>query len=232
MADYHPLIARAVAGLEKNTGENRRALYERARTALVAQLARRDAGARRIRDHPRAARARRGDPQGRGRGRAARARDRAPEPPQARRGRRAARSRRVRRRAAAERAAAPADVARLQLAEPAADARRPNRAHLRRGELWRMRRCANSARRAATRNPGSRPGAWTAIRSIRFPSRRRRRRTLRACRSRLRTTASSSRSRRAGKPVGVAARWIAAGGARGLRSTGAAAPVGGTARGG
>jgi hypothetical protein len=38
MADYQPLIARAVAGLEKNTGENRRALYERARNALVAQL--------------------------------------------------------------------------------------------------------------------------------------------------------------------------------------------------
>jgi hypothetical protein len=38
MADYHPLIARAVSGLEKNTGENRRALYERARVALVAQL--------------------------------------------------------------------------------------------------------------------------------------------------------------------------------------------------
>src|SRR3954469_17661719 len=38
MADYHPLIARAVAGLEKNSGENRRALYERARLALVAQL--------------------------------------------------------------------------------------------------------------------------------------------------------------------------------------------------
>ena len=38
MADYYPLISRAVAGLEKNTGENRRALYERARTALVAQL--------------------------------------------------------------------------------------------------------------------------------------------------------------------------------------------------
>src|SRR5947199_661826 len=38
MADYHPLIARAVAGLDKNTGEHRRALYERARTALVAQL--------------------------------------------------------------------------------------------------------------------------------------------------------------------------------------------------
>ena len=38
MADYHPLIARAVSGLEKNTGENRRSLYERARIALVAQL--------------------------------------------------------------------------------------------------------------------------------------------------------------------------------------------------
>src|SRR5438105_14753982 len=38
MTDYYPLIAKAVAGLEKNTGESRRALYERARTALVAQL--------------------------------------------------------------------------------------------------------------------------------------------------------------------------------------------------
>ncbi len=38
MTDYHPLIARAVAGLAKNTGEARRALYERARSALVAQL--------------------------------------------------------------------------------------------------------------------------------------------------------------------------------------------------
>src|SRR6185503_980744 len=38
MADYHPLISRAVTGLDKNTGENRRALYERARVALVAQL--------------------------------------------------------------------------------------------------------------------------------------------------------------------------------------------------
>jgi hypothetical protein len=38
MADYYPLIAKAVAGLERNTGEGRRALYERARTALVAQL--------------------------------------------------------------------------------------------------------------------------------------------------------------------------------------------------
>ncbi|HEY0302616.1 MAG TPA: hypothetical protein VGC36_14820, partial [Rhizomicrobium sp.] len=38
MADYYPLIARAVAGLDKNTGENRRALYDRARAALVNQL--------------------------------------------------------------------------------------------------------------------------------------------------------------------------------------------------
>ena len=38
MADYQPLIARAVAGLESNTGENRRVLYERARSALINQL--------------------------------------------------------------------------------------------------------------------------------------------------------------------------------------------------
>lgn len=38
MANYYPLISKAVAGLEKNTGEARRALYERARTALVTQL--------------------------------------------------------------------------------------------------------------------------------------------------------------------------------------------------
>lgn len=38
MADYHPLIARAVSSLEKDTAEIRRVLYERARTALVAQL--------------------------------------------------------------------------------------------------------------------------------------------------------------------------------------------------
>jgi hypothetical protein len=37
-ADYYTPIARAVAGLEKNNGENRRALYERARAALLAQL--------------------------------------------------------------------------------------------------------------------------------------------------------------------------------------------------
>src|SRR5271154_3172934 len=38
MADYHPLIARAVEGLGSRTGEARRALYERARSALVSQL--------------------------------------------------------------------------------------------------------------------------------------------------------------------------------------------------
>jgi hypothetical protein len=38
MADYYPLIAKAVAGLEKSTGETRRALYDKARTALLSQL--------------------------------------------------------------------------------------------------------------------------------------------------------------------------------------------------
>ena len=38
MTDYHPLIARAVEGLDGSAGEARRALYERARNALVAQL--------------------------------------------------------------------------------------------------------------------------------------------------------------------------------------------------
>jgi hypothetical protein len=38
MADYHPLIARAVEGLANNTADARRTLYERARAALVAQL--------------------------------------------------------------------------------------------------------------------------------------------------------------------------------------------------
>jgi len=38
MADYYALIDRAVSSLENNTGENRRALYDRARTALVSQL--------------------------------------------------------------------------------------------------------------------------------------------------------------------------------------------------
>src|SRR6201996_5237424 len=39
MADYYPLIARAIAGLDPAApGESRRALYERARTALISQL--------------------------------------------------------------------------------------------------------------------------------------------------------------------------------------------------
>src|SRR5262249_54473440 len=38
MADYYPLIAKAVSGLEKSTVEARRALYDRARPALVAKL--------------------------------------------------------------------------------------------------------------------------------------------------------------------------------------------------
>jgi hypothetical protein len=38
MQSYHELLAPAVARLEENTGDARRALYDRARTALVAQL--------------------------------------------------------------------------------------------------------------------------------------------------------------------------------------------------
>ena len=39
MTDYYPLIARAIAGLDPSApGESRRALYERARAALVTQL--------------------------------------------------------------------------------------------------------------------------------------------------------------------------------------------------
>lgn len=39
MADYYPLIARAISGLDASApGESRRALYERARSALIAQL--------------------------------------------------------------------------------------------------------------------------------------------------------------------------------------------------
>ncbi|KIZ47473.1 MULTISPECIES: hypothetical protein [Rhodopseudomonas] len=39
MADYYPLIARAIAGLDPSApGEQRRALYERARSALIKQL--------------------------------------------------------------------------------------------------------------------------------------------------------------------------------------------------
>jgi hypothetical protein len=38
MADYYPLLARAISGLPENTGEARRTVYERARSALLAQL--------------------------------------------------------------------------------------------------------------------------------------------------------------------------------------------------
>lgn len=38
MAEYYPLISRAVGGLADSTGEKRRALYERARAALTMQL--------------------------------------------------------------------------------------------------------------------------------------------------------------------------------------------------
>jgi hypothetical protein len=39
MADYYPLVARAIAGLDPSApGESRRALYERARDALISQL--------------------------------------------------------------------------------------------------------------------------------------------------------------------------------------------------
>ena len=67
MTDYLPLIARAVDGLAKNTGDARRALYERARVALVAQLRGVEPALSEIGHHQGAAGARRGDPQGRGR---------------------------------------------------------------------------------------------------------------------------------------------------------------------
>lgn len=38
MADYFPVLSRAVAGLENNTADARRAVYERARAAIVRQL--------------------------------------------------------------------------------------------------------------------------------------------------------------------------------------------------
>jgi hypothetical protein len=38
MQSYYELLAPAVARLEANTGDARRALYDRARAALVAQL--------------------------------------------------------------------------------------------------------------------------------------------------------------------------------------------------
>lgn len=38
MADFHPILARAIAGLTDKSPEARRAVYDRARTALLAQL--------------------------------------------------------------------------------------------------------------------------------------------------------------------------------------------------
>lgn len=38
MADFYPILARAVAGLPETTPEARRAIYDRARAALIAQL--------------------------------------------------------------------------------------------------------------------------------------------------------------------------------------------------
>ena len=71
--DYYTLIARAIAGLDPRApGEARRALYERARAALIAQLD--SAAAVRNRSHPRAVVPRRCRPQGRIRGRPARPR--------------------------------------------------------------------------------------------------------------------------------------------------------------
>ena len=38
MADYYPLLAKAVAGLPQSTADSRRVIYERARRALLGQL--------------------------------------------------------------------------------------------------------------------------------------------------------------------------------------------------
>ena len=38
MAEYYPLISRAVAGLRSGTPDARKAIYDRARQALVTQL--------------------------------------------------------------------------------------------------------------------------------------------------------------------------------------------------
>lgn len=42
VADYYPLVSRAVAALKPNTSESRRALYDRVRTAQAAQLGKLD----------------------------------------------------------------------------------------------------------------------------------------------------------------------------------------------
>ena len=115
MADYYPLIARAIAGLDPSApGESRRALYERARAALIAQLRSVQPPLSQIRNHPRAAVAGRGRAQGRIRGRPARPRGLA--------------ARRRRPRAAAMPSAAPMPRAAGRRGRPAAPpglARRP-----------------------------------------------------------------------------------------------------------
>ena len=75
MADYYPLIARAIAGLDPNApGESRRALYERARAALIQQLRSVQPPLSEIGDHPGAIVVGRGRAQGRVGGRPARPR--------------------------------------------------------------------------------------------------------------------------------------------------------------
>ena len=150
MADYYPLIARAIAGLDPSApGESRRALYERARSALIAQLRSVQPPLERIRDHPRTAVAGRGRPQGRIRGRPARPRGLAARlaAPQ---------------RAAATPSAAPMPVRRTgsPAARPAARARPPGRAAVARRPPPRRRRppAAQSApRRAAAAPPRPQP---------------------------------------------------------------------------
>ena len=236
MADYHPLIARAVAGLEKNTGENRRALYERARTALVAQLR----GVVPALDESEITRERL----------ALEEAIRKVEAEAARHARETARPNLIKRAEAARREEAPrpapppsrppvsdAPPPRPTLpgfnlpSPPPRTPAEPSRPSASGGDAWRMRRCANSARPAATRHPGSRPGGWKVLTIPCRPSRRRRRRSQTACRNRAEEYGQREPQPAAGKPVGVAARWIAAGGARGLRSAGAAAG-GGSVRGG
>ncbi len=75
MADYYPLIARAIAGLDPQRSRREPvARCTRARTALIQQLRSVQPPLSRVRDHPRAAVAGRGRPQGRVRGRPARPR--------------------------------------------------------------------------------------------------------------------------------------------------------------
>jgi len=42
VTDYYPLIGRVIAGLDKNTAEARRVIYDAARTYLVEELGKAD----------------------------------------------------------------------------------------------------------------------------------------------------------------------------------------------